>query len=69
MEEIVGRSLEVWIVASTIIATAIFALVFWKSRRATVPIKALRFQGILLLIWRIVVLGACAYGFMLGMGG
>ena len=69
MEDVVGRSLQVWIVASTIIATALFTFVVWKSRRATVPIRVLRFEGILLLIWWIIVLGACAYGLVLGMGG
>ena len=69
MEDVVGRSLQVWIVTSTIIATALFTFVVWKSRRATAPIRALRFEAILLLIWWIIVLGACAYGFMLGMGG
>jgi hypothetical protein len=69
MQDVVGRSLQVWLVASTMIATALFGLVGWKNRRATLPAGSLKFEGILLLSWWIIVVGACVYGFALGMGG
>jgi len=68
MEDVVGRSLQVWLVASTIISTALFGLIGWKNRRATPPAKSLKFEGILLLSWWIIVIGACVYGFALGTG-
>lgn len=69
MEDVVGRSLQVWLVASTIASTALFGLIGWKNRRATLPATSLKFEGILLLSWWIIVMGACVYGFALGMGG
>jgi len=69
LEEVVGRSMQVWIVASTIIATVLFVLMLWKNRRAALPITAVRFEGILLLTWWLTLLGLFAYGFMLGMSG
>jgi hypothetical protein len=69
MEDAVGRSIQVWILGSTIIATGLFGLVLWKNRRAELPISSIRSDGILLLAWWIALLGVCAYGFMLGMGG
>ena len=69
LEDAVGRSMQVWIVASTIIATALFIRMVWKNHRATVPITSVRFEGILLLTWWFLLVGLCAYGFMLGMAG
>ena len=69
MEDVAGRLLQVWIVASTISATVLFGFVVWTNRTATPPIRAVRLEGILLLAWWFTLLGACAYGFMLGMGG
>ena len=69
MEDVAGRSLQVWLVASTIVATALFGLIGWKSRRALMPATSLKFDGILLISWWIIVIGACIYGFALGMGG
>jgi hypothetical protein len=69
LEEVVGRSMQVWIVASTIIATVLFGVMLWKYRRSALPITAVRFEGILLLTWWLTLLGFLAYGFMLGMGG
>jgi hypothetical protein len=69
LEEAGGRSMQVWIVASTIVATALFGRMVWNNRRATLPVRSLRFEGILLLAWWLTLLGACAYGFMLGLGG
>src|SRR5580693_67095 len=34
LEDAVGRSMQVWVVASTILATALFSPVVWKNRRA-----------------------------------
>ena len=31
MEDVVGRSLQGWLVASTIIASALFGLIAWKN--------------------------------------
>jgi hypothetical protein len=69
LEDFVGHSMQVWIVASTIIATALFGLMLCNNRRAVLPIRSIRLDGILLLTWWIALLGVCAYGFMLGMGG
>ena len=69
LEEVVGRSMQAWIVVSTIAATVLFGLAFWRNRRAQLPVTSIRFDGILLLTWWFVLLGVCAYGFMLGMGG
>ena len=69
LEDAVGRSIQVWILGSTIIATGLFGVVLWKNRGAELPISSIRSDGILLLAWWIVLLGVCAYGFMLGMGG
>lgn len=69
MEDFVGRSLQAWLLGSTVVATALLGLAAWKNRRATLPAKSLKLEGILLLSWWIIVVGACAYGFMLGMGG
>jgi hypothetical protein len=40
-----------------------------RGARQRSPIRSIRFDGILLLAWRITLLGGCAYGFMLGTGG
>jgi len=69
LEKVIGRSMQVWIVASTIIATVLFGLMLRKNRRAAMSITPVRFEGILLLLWWLTLLGTCAYGFMLGLGG
>ncbi len=69
LEDAVGRSMQVWIVVSTMLATVLYGLVVWKNRRAASPIRPTRFDGILLLAWWVALLGVCGYGFMLGMGG
>ena len=63
------RSIQVGVVTSTIIATVSFALMPWKARRAGLPVRSVRFEGILLLAWWLTLLALCAYGFMMGMGG
>jgi hypothetical protein len=69
LEDAMGRSMQVWIVASTVLVTVLFGLVAWKNRRAASPLRPILVDGILLLTWWIVLLGVCAYGFMIGMGG
>ena len=69
LEDTVGGSIQVWIPASTFIATGLFGLVSWKNRRAALPFSLIRSEGILLLAWWVALLGWGAYGFMLGMGG
>jgi hypothetical protein len=69
IENIIGRGMQFWFVASTIIATALFGFVLWKNRREALPITSVRFEGIMLLSWWLALLGICAYFFMLGMGG
>jgi hypothetical protein len=71
-EEALGLSLQIWLVGSTLLATALLARMLWQRRRAVsagIPPAPLRLEGILVAAWWLVALGACAYGFMLGMGG
>jgi hypothetical protein len=58
-----------WIVASTIVPTALLGRMAWKKRQGNLPIASLKFEGMLLFAWWLILLGACAYAFMLGMGG
>jgi len=70
-EEFAGYSLEIWLVGSTIAATALLARMIWQRRRtvsAGLPSVSLGLEETLVAGWWLVVLGACAYGFMLGMG-
>jgi hypothetical protein len=69
VEDLVGRSLQAWLLGSTIVVTGLFGLIAWKNRRATMPPRSLKLEGILLLSGWIIVVGACAFAFMLGMGG
>src|SRR5215470_18809415 len=50
LEDLIGRSMQVWIVGSTILATVIFGLAFWRSRQSAAA-RSLRFEGILLFTW------------------
>jgi hypothetical protein len=71
-EQLAGRSLQIWILGSTVLATALFGWMVWKQRKAMfagISSPQLSFEGILLLPWWVVLLGICAYGFALGMGG
>ena len=61
--------IQVWVVTSTIIATALFGYMLWKAHRAGLPVRLLQFEGILLLAWWVTLLALCAFGFMMGMGG
>jgi hypothetical protein len=71
-EEPVGYSLEIWLVGSTLAATALLARMIWQTRRAVsagLPSISLRPEKTLVAAWWLAALGAYAYGFMLGMGG
>ena len=71
LEDLIGRSIQVWIVGSTVIATTLFLILAWKRTKMepsdTLP--RIRFEGTLLVAWWVALLGVLAYGFMLGMGG
>ncbi len=72
LEEPAGRSLQVWLVGSTLLATALLGWMLWQKRRATsagLPSVSVGLEGVLVAVWWLVVLGASAYGFALGMGG
>lgn len=71
VEDLIGRSLQVWIVGSTMFTTALFVSILWKKKGTTPGALApkLKFEGALLLAWWIALVGLLAYGFMLGMGG
>ena len=72
LEELVGRSLQIWTLGSTALATALFSWMVWQKRKAMsagISSPELGFEGILLLAWWLVLLGLCAYAFALGMGG
>ena len=71
-EEPAGYLLEIWLVGSTLAATALLARMIWQRRRtisAGLPSVSLRLEKALVAAWWIAALCACAYGFMLGMGG
>jgi hypothetical protein len=72
LEEPVGRSLQVWLVGSTLLVTALLGWILWQKRRATLAgmhTASITFEGILVAVWWFVVLGACVFAFALGMGG
>ena len=63
--------LDYWIVGTTLIATVLF---FWRRMRKShvvvgEPRKKATLDGVLLLVWWIVVILVCLYAFSLGMGG
>lgn len=72
LEEPAGRFLQVWLVGSTLLATGLLGRILWQKRGATrvgLPSASVRLEAVLLAVWWLVVFGACAYGFALGMGG
>jgi hypothetical protein len=69
LEDVVGQSLQMWLVGSTITATALFGFIGWKTRAIDMPAGSHKFEAILLLSWWIIVIGTCIYAFALGMGG
>ena len=71
-EEPVGLSLQIWLPVSTLVATVLLVRMIWQRRRSTaagLPSGSLRLETALVAAWWVVVFGACAYGFVLGMGG
>lgn len=66
LEGLIGRSIQVWIVGSTVIATTLFLILAWKRKKI---LPRIRFEGMLLIAWWVALLGVLAYGFMLGLGG
>lgn len=71
LEALVGRSLQVWLAGSTLLITALLGCLFWQKHKATAAqlgSESVRIEGIFVAIWWLIVLGACAYGFALGMG-
>lgn len=71
MEDLIGHSMQVWIVGSTIFSTGLFVGILWKRKRMPpeVPTTKVRVEGSLLVLWWLALIGLMAYGFMLGMGG
>jgi hypothetical protein len=67
--EAVLRPVQVWVVTSTIIATALFAFMLRKTHRAALPVRSVQFDGILLFAWWLTLLALGAYAYMMGMGG
>ena len=71
-EEPAGYSLEIWLVGSTLAATVLLGRLMWRRRRAIsagLPSVSLTLETTLVAAWWLAALGACAYGFLLGMGG
>jgi len=59
-------------VGSTLLTTALLGRMLWRKRRTIstgVPAASVRLEGMLVGAWWLIVIGASAYGFMLGMGG
>jgi hypothetical protein len=54
---------QIWVVATTLLSTALF---FWRKFKSD---GVTRIDGILILTWWIVLAFACMYAFMMGMGG
>ncbi len=72
LEEPVGLSLQVWLVGSTLLASGLLLRMVWHTRRklsAGIPSVSLRLEATLVIAWWAIVIGTCAYGFMLGMAG
>jgi hypothetical protein len=67
LEKPVGRSLQVWLPGSTLLATCLLGFTLWRKRK--VPVSGLGIEVIMVVAWWLIVLGACVYAFMLGMGG
>jgi hypothetical protein len=64
---------QVWVIASTLAATALFLREFiGRSRRKAGGERAprsLAVDAVLLLVWWATLLGICGYAFVLGMAG
>jgi hypothetical protein len=64
---------QIWIIASTLVATALFIReLIGRSRRRAGGERASRslaIDGVLLFAWWATLIGICGYAFMLGMAG
>jgi hypothetical protein len=72
LEEPVGLSLQIWLAMSTLVVTGLLARMIWQRRRSNVPSlleRSLKLETALVVAWWLAVIGACACGFMIGMGG
>lgn len=71
LEDVIGRSLQVWFVGATLLATTLFVGVLWKKSRLGPSDTQLRIktEAILLSAWWLTLLALLAFGYMLGMGG
>lgn len=72
LEDLVGKSLQVWLVGSTLAATALFLWMAWKQRspQSDGPIfNRVRTEAMMLIAWLAIVAGVILYGLGLGGGG
>jgi hypothetical protein len=72
IEDVIGRSFQIWIVSSTILSTTAFAFTAYrkvKTSASDTALPSIRLDAVLLLAWWLAIIGFLAYGFMLGMGG
>jgi hypothetical protein len=71
LANLITLSLQVWVVGSTILATALFvrALVKGPDTFAGKPQRPAPLDLVLLLAWWIVMILLCLFAFMMGMGG
>jgi len=71
--DLVLGALQVWVVASTLIATVLLLRRIVGRSRGVRPLhaasKGLVVDTVLLVAWWVVLVGMCAYAFMLGMAG
>jgi hypothetical protein len=68
---LVTTTLPLWVIGTTLFVTALFLWRMVKRSNAVagrVPRNA-TLDGVLLLVWWIVLILACLYAFMMGMGG
>jgi len=67
---VIATALQLWVVGTTLFATAFF---FRRMKKldgvAGQALKNPPLDGVLLLAWWIVLVVACLYAFMMGMGG
>jgi hypothetical protein len=57
-EEIAGRTLQVWLVGSTVLATVLLVRLIWKKS------SPVTYEAVLLLAWWFLAVVTFAFGFM-----
>jgi hypothetical protein len=62
-EELAGRTLQVWLVGSTVLSTILFCRLIWRKA------SPLTLEAVLLLVWWFLAIATAAWGYMLGLGG